>query len=81
MDLGQPPQTTARAVRVPVVFTLPLFALATTYRLPCEWEALGGAPVGGQRWRRQLLEQTRGQVIVCAQGYYGILQLADYSLL
>lgn len=80
-DLGHPPQKTARAVRVQVMFTLLLFALGTAYRLPCEREATGGEPVGWQRWRRQLLEQTRDQVIVCAQGDYGIFHLAEYSLL
>ena len=55
--------------------------LATAYRLPCEHEARGGEPVGWQRWRRQLLEQTRDKVIVCAQGYDGIFHLAEYSLL
>jgi hypothetical protein len=34
-----------------------------------------------QRWWRQLLEQSRDKVIVVAQGYYGIVHLADYSLL
>ena len=62
-------------------FTLLLFALATAYRLPCEHEAVGDEPVGWQRWRRQLLEQTRDKVIVFAQGYYGIFHLAEYSLL
>jgi Transposase DDE domain len=80
-DLGHPPQKTDRAVRVHVLFTLLLFALATAYRLECEREAGGGEPVGWQRWRRQLLEQTRDRVIVFAQGYYGILHLAEYSLL
>ena len=51
------------------------------YRRLCEWEATGGEPVGWQRWRRQLLEQTRAQVIVCAQAYHGIFHLAEYSLL
>jgi hypothetical protein len=37
--------------------------------------------VGWQRWRRQLLEQTRDQVIVFAQGYYGIFHLAEFVLL
>jgi hypothetical protein len=78
-DLGHPPQKHERAVRVPVVFTLRLFARATAYRLPCEREATGGEPVGWQRWRRQLLEQTRDHVIVCAQGYDGISHLAEYS--
>ena len=78
---GDLPQNTDRAVRVHVLFTLLLFALATAYRRPCEREAMGGEPVGWQRWRRQLLEQTREQVIVCAQGYYGIFHLAEYSLL
>jgi hypothetical protein len=51
------------------------------YRLPCEREAMGGEPVGWQRWRRQLLEQTREQVMVFAQGYYGIFHMAEYSIL
>jgi len=80
-DLGHPAQKNARAVRVHVMFTLLLFALATAYRLQCEREARRGAPVGWQRWRRQLVEQTRDQVIVFAQGYYGIFHLAEYSLL
>jgi hypothetical protein len=37
--------------------------------------------VGWQRWRRQLLEQTRDHVIVFAQDCYGIFPLAEYSLL
>jgi hypothetical protein len=80
-ELGHPPQKTDRAVRVHVMFTLLIFALATAYRLPCEREAMGGEPVGCQRWRRQLLEQTRDQVIVFAEGHYGIFHLAEYSLL
>jgi hypothetical protein len=80
-DLGHPPQKTERAVQVHVVFTLLLFALATAYRLQGEREAMGDEPVGWQRWRRQLLEQTRDKVIVFAQGYYGIFHLAEYSLL
>jgi hypothetical protein len=55
------------------MFTLLMFALATAYRLLCEQEATGGEPVGWQCWRRRLLQQTRDQVIVFAQGYYGIL--------
>jgi hypothetical protein len=80
-DLSHPPPKTDRAVRVQVMCTLRLFALATAYRLECAREARGGEPVGGQRWRRQLLEQTQDQVIVLAQGYYGLLHLAEYSLL
>jgi hypothetical protein len=80
-ELGHPPQKNERAVRVHVVFTVLMFALATAYRLPCEREAMGGEPVGWQRWRRQLLEQTREKVIVFAQGHYGICHLAEYSLL
>ena len=80
-ELGHPPQKNERAVRVHVVFTVLLFALATAYRLQCEREALGGEPVGWQCWRRQLLQQTREKVIVFAQGYYGIFHLAEYSLL
>jgi hypothetical protein len=80
-DLGHPPQKNDRAVRVHVVFTLLLFALATAYRLQCEREATGGEPVGWQRWRRQLLEQSRDHVIVFAQGYYGIFHIAEFALL
>jgi hypothetical protein len=80
-SLKQPPQKTARAVRVHVLFTLLLFALATAYRLPCEQADLSKEPVGWQRWRRQLLEQTRDHVIVFAQDSYGIFHMAEYSLL
>jgi hypothetical protein len=80
-ELGHPPQKTDRAVRVHVMFTLLIFALATAYRLQCEQEATGSEPVGWQRWRRQLLEQTRDKVIVFAQGRYGIFHRAEYSLL
>jgi hypothetical protein len=79
-DLGHPPQKTAPAVWVHVLFTLLMFALATAYRQQCEREATGGEPIGWQRWRRQLLEQTRDKVMVFAQGYYGIFHLAEYSL-
>jgi DDE family transposase len=80
-ELGHPPKKTERAVRVHVVFTLLMFALATAFRLQCEREAMGEEPVGWQRWRRQLLEQAREKVIVFAQGHYGIFHLAEYSLL
>jgi len=68
-------------MRVQVLFTLLMFALATAYRWPCQQEKMGPTPVGWQRWRRQLLEQTRDQVIVFAQGYDGIFHLVEYSLL
>jgi hypothetical protein len=58
-----------------------MFALATAYRWQCARVAVGGDPVGWQRWRRQLLEQTRDQVMVFAQGYYGIFPQAESSLL
>jgi Transposase DDE domain len=80
-SLKHPPQKTARAVRVHVVFTMLMFALATAYRLQCEQEEIGAEPVGWQRWRRQLLQQTRDKVIVFAQGYYGIFHMAEYSIL
>jgi hypothetical protein len=79
-DVGHPPQKTGRAVRVHVVFTLLMFALATAYRLRCEHAELGADPVGWQRWRRQLLEQTRDQIIVFAQGWYGIFPIAEFAL-
>jgi hypothetical protein len=80
-SVKHPPQKTARAVRVHVWFTVLLFALATAYRLQCEQADTEGAPIGWQRWRRQLLEQTRDLVIVFAQDDYGIFHLAEYSLL
>jgi hypothetical protein len=57
------------------------FHLATAYRLQCEQADTGGVPLGWQRWRRQILEQTRNHVIVFAQNCYGIFHLAEYSLL
>ena len=79
--MKHPPQKTARAVRVHVLFPLRLFPLATAYRRPCEQAALGKEPVDWQRWRRQLREQHRDKVLVCAQGYDGIFHVAQYSLL
>ena len=64
-----------------VVFTLLMFALATAYRLPCEQAQLRAEPVGWQRWRRQLLEQTRDKVIVFAQQWYGLFPIAEFALL
>jgi Transposase DDE domain len=80
-SLKPPPQNTARAVRVHVMFTLLMFALATAYRRQCEQAYIGSDPVSWQRWRCQLLEQTRDHVIVVAEGYYGIFHIAEYSLL
>jgi hypothetical protein len=80
-SLKHPPKKTARAVRMHILFTLLMFALATAYRLRCEQEATGKEPVGWQRWRRQLLEQTRDVVIVFAESCYGLFHRADYSLL
>jgi hypothetical protein len=58
-----------------------MFALVTAYRLPCEPADLGHEPVGGQRWHRQLLEQTQDHVMVFAQACYGIVHREDYSRL
>jgi hypothetical protein len=80
-SLKHPPQKNARAVRVHVMFTVLLFALATAYRLQSEQADTGKEPVGWQRWRRQLLEKTRDLVIIFAQDAYGIFHLAEYSLL
>jgi hypothetical protein len=80
-SLKHPPQKTARAVRVHIIFTMLMFALATAYRLQCAQKAMGAEPVGWQRWRRQLLEQTRDLVIVFAESCYGIFHIAEYSLL
>jgi len=80
-SVTHPPQNTARAVRVHVLCTWLMFALATAYRRPCAPEDTGGEPVGWQRWRRQLLEQTRDLVIICAEDSDGICQRAEDSLL
>jgi hypothetical protein len=80
-DLGHPPQKTGRAVQVHVLFTFLMFALATAYRLQCEPAQLRAEPVGWQRWRRQLLEQTRDKIIVFAQRWYGIFHIAEFALL
>jgi hypothetical protein len=80
-SLKHPPQKTARAVRVHIMFTLLMFALATAYRLQCTQADTGNEPVGWQRWRRQLLQQTRDHVIVFAQDCYGIFHIAEYSIL
>jgi Transposase DDE domain len=80
-SLKHPPQNTARAVRVHILFTLLMFALATAYRLQAEQDDLGNEPVGWQRWRRQRLEKSRDHVIVFARDCYGIFQMAEYSLL
>jgi hypothetical protein len=79
--LKHPPQKTARAVRVHVIFTLLMFALATAYRLQCEQADTGKEPVGWPRWRRQLLQQNRDTGIVFAQGGYGIFPMAEFALL
>jgi hypothetical protein len=57
-----------RATRLHVLFTQLMFALATAYRLQCEPDGIGKEPVGGLRWRRQLLGQTWDLVIVFADG-------------
>jgi hypothetical protein len=80
-NLGHPPQKTGRAVRVHVLFTFLMFALATAYRLRCEQAEVRAEPMGWQRWRRQLLEQTRDEVIVFAQRWYGIFHIAEFALL
>ena len=80
-SLGHPPKKTARAVRVHVVFTLLMFALATAYRWQREQCDIGTEPVGWQRWRRRLLQQNRDKVIVFAQGCYGIFPMAEFALL
>jgi hypothetical protein len=64
-----PPQNTARAVRVPLMLTWLLGALAMAYRLPGEHADLGHEPVGWQRWRRPLMEQTRDHVISLPMRY------------
>jgi hypothetical protein len=80
-SVKHPPQKTARAVRVHVLFTVRMFALATAYRLQGAQEDTGGEPVGWQRWRRQLLEQTRDLVIIFAEDSYGIFHRAESSML
>jgi len=64
-----------------VLFTRRMVALATAYRLPCEREATGGEVVGWPRGRGQLLEQTREQGMVLAQGVEAIVHRAEDALL
>ena len=78
--LGHPPQKTERAVQVHVMFIRLMCALAMAYRRLCEQDAMGGESVALERWRRQLLAETHDKVHVFAQGYYGILHLAESSL-
>jgi hypothetical protein len=78
-SLKQPPQKTARAVRVHILFPVLRFALATAYRLQAEPDDLGQAPVGWQRWRRQRLEKSRDHVIVFARDGYGMNGSASRS--
>ena len=78
-SVKQPPQTPARAVRVHVLCTRLMCALATASRLPCEPVAAGAAPSGGQRWRRPRLEQTRDLGSLCAEDGDGIGPIAEYS--
>jgi hypothetical protein len=80
-SVKHPPQQTARAVRVHMMLTLLMFAWATAYHLQWAQADTGHEPVGWPRWRRQLLQQTRDPVIVCAQDYYGIFHMAAYPLL
>jgi hypothetical protein len=49
-------------------------------RLPGEPEIIGEEPVGWHGWRRQLLQRTRDEVIVCAQYGYGIFHVAEVML-
>jgi hypothetical protein len=60
------------------MFAVLLCASATAYRLHCAPEETGGEPVGWQRWRRQLLEQTRDMVIIFAGTSDGVLPIAEY---
>ena len=62
-------------------YLLLMFAPATAHRLQCEQTDVGSALVGWQRWRRQLLQQTRDHVIVFADDCDGIVHMAEYSLL
>jgi hypothetical protein len=80
-SVKHPPQKTARAVRIHMLLTLLMFALATASRLPCAQADMGHEPVGWQRWRRQLVQQTRDHVMVFAQDGYAIFHLAEYSIL
>jgi hypothetical protein len=80
-ELGHPPRKPGRAGQVHVMFTFLMLALATAYRLQGEQAPLRAEPVGGQRWRRQLLEQTRDQIIVFAQRGYGSFPSAEFALL
>jgi hypothetical protein len=79
-SVKHPPQKTARAVRVHVLFPVLMFALATAYRRQGAQGEAGAEPIGWQRGRRQRLEQTRDRVIILAEASYGSFHLAEYSL-
>jgi hypothetical protein len=61
--------------------TLRVCTRATAYRLPGERQAMGGEPVAGPRWRRQLLEPPREPVIVWAHGHEGLGHRAEEARL
>ena len=67
-SLKHPPQKTARAVRVHVLFTLLMFALATAYRLQCEQADTGSEPGGLAALAAPTAGADPGPVIVFAEG-------------
>jgi len=69
MSLQPPPQKTARAVQGHGFFTLARCARTTASRVRTAHAAVGDEPGGWQRWRRQLLQQHRDNVIILAQGW------------
>jgi hypothetical protein len=68
-SLKPPPQKTARAVQGHGFFPLARCARTMASRVRTAHAAVGDEPGGWQRWRRQLLQQHRDNVIICAQGW------------
>jgi hypothetical protein len=81
VGLGPSAPETERGVPVHIVFILLMFALPTAYRRHREQEARREEPVGWQCWWRPLLRQARNKGIVFAQYCYGIVPVAEYSML
>ena len=90
------PQRNEQGVLVHTFFTMAVQALATAYRLwereqelsaqkaeaadrLLDYSLLGG--IGTQRWRRQLKQENRNQVIVFVGEHYGIFHLAEFMVL
>ena len=82
-ELGHPPKKSERAARVGCMWSSPCSCLPWPRGIGfgLSKRLQGVSPVGWQRWRCQLIAQTRDKVIVFTHGFYGLPHLAEYSLL